>query len=78
MIPVMSEKPNYTTAKFFEQALNDESEYMAAHTRVKSYRTVDARLDGGLSDKSLTNHNTHNTSTNLSPKPGKVPEQMFN
>ena len=54
---------------------------MAAHSRVKSYRTAEAHLDGGLSDKSLINQNTHNTSANLSnmsPKPGQVPEQMFN
>ena len=77
MAPLMSEKPNYTTAKFFEQMPNGEADYIgSSHQRVKSYRTTDPQLDGGLSDKSLVNQTPTNLS-DLSQNLERTPEQRF-
>ena len=46
---IFSEKPNYTTAKFFEQASDPKRDQ--SHQRMQSYRTEDH--DQGLSDKSI-------------------------
>ena len=77
--PLMSEKPNYTTAKFFEQTPNSQADYIGnSHQRVKSYRTTDPMLDSGLSEKSLGNQVHTNISTLSQNQPAHQHEQRFN
>ena len=54
--PLLSEKINYTTAKFFEQAPDTDAEHTGnIHSRAHSYRTANANIGHILSDHSILN-----------------------